>query len=107
MKSSPRRERWTTVVAFGSTVPIKDASKLSRRASVSVRHVIPAGQCAKSHSRRWSFMTPLWSFFLSVESAQHFLDLEDEEPARFELHWDRFFGSEYDACGDDERPFGV
>jgi hypothetical protein len=56
-------------------------------------------------------MMPLWSFSLSFESAQHFMDLEDEEPPRFEFvnrgalwqHWDRFFGSEYDAFGDGER----
>jgi hypothetical protein len=54
-------------------------------------------------------MMPLSLFYSSGE--QHFLDLEDEEPPRFEFvnrgalwqHWDRFLGSEYDACGDDER----
>jgi hypothetical protein len=56
-------------------------------------------------------MMPLWMVSSSVESMQHFLDLEDEEPPRFEFvnrdalfqHWDRFLGSEYDAYGDDER----
>jgi hypothetical protein len=56
-------------------------------------------------------MMPLWSVSASFESVQHFWDLEDEEPPRFEFvsrdalfqHWDRFLGSEYDAYGDDER----
>jgi hypothetical protein len=50
-------------------------------------------------------MTPLWNISPSFESAQHFFDLEDAEPPRFEFvnrgalvqHWD-----EYDAYGDDK-----
>jgi hypothetical protein len=81
MKSSPQSERWTAIVSFGSTVPIKDASKLSRRSSVSVRHA--PSQNVQSRAQGWPFMMPLW--LISSSAEEHFLDLEDEEPPRFEF----------------------